>query len=139
MVYAIIDAVSDIEELISVAYADYPYELAVWFSDEVRDTSDMYLSEESDFEEVDKTLASLEVLHNEDVCELSDLEGLTVGAADISISILGAYDNYTDMKCALESFLADKPKFKKIAVPSNPDENPEILDRLNRLLIKSGI
>lgn len=139
MVYAIIDALSDIEELITVAYAEKPCDLAVWFLEEVNDTADMYLSDDKDFEKLDKILDSMDILTHEDACELSDIDGLTVDIADISISVIGAFYNYEEMKKALEEFISDKPKFKAIDVPENPYEKNEVIDNLNRSLVKAAI
>ena len=139
MVYAIIDALSDIEELITVAYAEKPCDLAVWFLEEVNDTADMYLSDDKDFEKLDKIIDSMNILTHEDACELSDIDGLTVDIADISISVIGAFYNYEEMKKALEEFISDKPKFKAIDVPENPYEKNEVIDNLNRSLVKAAI
>ena len=139
MVYAIIDALSDIEELITVAYAEKPCDLAVWFLEEVNDTADMYLSDDKDFEKLDKIINSMDILTHEDACELSDINGLTVDIADISISVIGAFYNYEEMKKALEEFVSDKPKFKAIDVPENPYEKNEVIDNLNRSLVKAAI
>ena len=139
MVYAIIDALSDIEELITVAYAEKPSDLAVWFLEEVNDTADMYLSDDKDFEKLDKIINSMDILTHEDACELSDIDGLTVDIADISISVIGAFYNYEEMKKALEEFVSDKPKFKAIDVPENPYEKNEVIDNLNRSLVKAAI
>lgn len=139
MVYAIIDALSDIEELITVAYAEKPCDLAVWFLEEVNDTADMYLSDDKDFEKLDKIINSMDILTHEDACELSDIDGLTVDIADISISVIGAFYNYEEMKKALEEFISDKPKFKAIDVPENPYEKNEVIDNLNRSLVKAAI
>lgn len=139
MVYAIIDALSDIEELITVAYAEKPCDLAVWFLEEVNDTADMYLSDDKDFEKLDKIINSMDILTHEDACELSDIDGLTVDIADISISVVGAFYNYEEMKNALEEFISDKPKFKAIDVPENPYEKNEVIDNLNRSLVKAAI
>lgn len=139
MVYAIIDALSDIEELITVAYAEKPCDLAVWFLEEVNDTADMYLSDDKDFEKLDKITNSMDILTHEDACELSDITGLTVDIADISISVVGAFYNYEEMKNALEEFISDKPKFKAIDVPENPYEKNEVIDNLNRSLVKAAI
>lgn len=139
MVYAIIDALSDIEELITVAYAEKPCDIAVWFLEEVNDTADMYLSDDKDFEKLDKIIDSMDILTHEDACELSDIDGLTVDIADISISVIGAFYNYEEMKKALEEFISDKPKFKAIDVPENPYEKNEVIDNLNRSLVKAAI
>lgn len=139
MVYAIIDALSDIEELITVAYAEKPCDLAVWFLEEVNDTADMYLSDDKDFEKLDKIIDSMDILTHEDACELSDIDGLTVDIADISISVIGAFYNYEEMRKALEEFISDKPKFKAIDVPENPYEKNEVIDNLNRSLVKAAI
>ncbi len=139
MVYAIIDALSDIEELITVAYAEKPCDLAVWFLEEVNDTADMYLSDDKDFEKLDKIIDSMDILTHEDACDLSDIDGLTVDIADISISVIGAFYNYEEMKKALEEFISDKPKFKAIDVPENPYEKNEVIDNLNRSLVKAAI
>lgn len=139
MVYAIIDALSDIEELITVAYAEKPCDLAVWFLEEVNDTADMYLSDDKDFEKLDKIINSMDILTHEDACELSDIDGLTVDIADISISVIGAFYNYEEMKKALEEFISDKSKFKAIDVPENPYEKNEVIDNLNRSLVKAAI
>ena len=139
MVYAIIDALSDIEELITVAYAEKPCDLAVWFLEEVNDTADMYLSDDKDFEKLDKIIDSMDILTHEDACELSDIDGLTVDIADISISVIGAFYNYEEMKKALEEFISDKPKFKAIDVPENPYEKNEVIDNLIRSLVKAAI
>ena len=89
MVYAIIDAVSDVEELITVAYGDRAYELARWFIDEVKDTADMYLSAQEDFDTVDKACEDLEVLcEDEDSSEVADIDGITVEAIDEKFSLL---------------------------------------------------
>ena len=139
MVYAIIDALSDIEELITVAYAEKPCDLGVWFLEEVNDTADMYLSDDKDFEKLDKIIDSMDILTHEDACELSDIDGLTVDIADMSISVIGAFYNYEEMKKALEEFISDKPKFKAIDVPENPYEKNEVIDNLNRSLVKAAI
>ncbi len=139
MVYAIIDAVSDIEELITVAYAEKPYGLAEWFIEEVRDSADMYLSAEEDFALLDKSIEALAILANEDASDLDDIDGITVEVSDISVSVIGAYHTYEDMKAGLCAFLSEKPKFKKLVVPDNPYETQTVLDSLNRSLIKCGI
>ena len=43
------------------------------------------------------------------------------------------------MKKALEEFISDKPKFKAIDVPENPYEKNEVIDNLNRSLVKAAI
>lgn len=140
MVYAIIDAVSNVEELITVAYGECASELASWFIDEVNDTADMYLSDENDFELVEKACESLGVLCEDDDCiNLSDIDGITVEAGGISLSIVGAYHTYEEMKNGLESFLSEKPKFKKIKIPDNPYEDETIIDKINSELIRNGI
>ena len=139
MVYAIIDAVSDIEEMITVAHDARACGLAAWFVDEVRDTADMYLSEEKDFEQVEASLAVLNVLAEDDSSEIGDLNGMTIEAGDISVSVIGTYYTYEDMKKALGEFLSEKPKYKKIAIPDNPYESEKVIDSLNALLIRSGI
>ncbi len=140
MVYAILDAQSDVEEMITVAYADTTAGLAAWFIDEVRDTADMYLSEDEDFEQIDKSLATLEVLSDPDAeTALSDLDGVTVEAGAISVSVIGAYFNYENMKKALTDFLSEKPKYKKIEIPDNPYESEKTIDSLNSALIRSGL
>lgn len=138
MVYAIIDAVSDVEELITVAYGDRASELARWFIDEVKDTADMYLSENEDFEMIDKACDSLEVLcEDEDSAEVSDIGGLTVEAGSISVCVIGAYHTYEEMKAELEAFISEKPKFKKVKVPENLYEDEKLIDKLNSELIRS--
>ena len=140
MVYAIIDAVSDVEELITVAYGETASELARWFIDEVKDTSDMYLSKDEDFELVDKACESLEILcEDEESAEVRDIDGITVEAGDISVSVIGAYHTYEEMKAGLEAFISEKPKFKKIKIPDNPYEDENIIDKINSELIKSGL
>lgn len=140
MVYAVIDAVSDVEELITVAYGERAYELARWFIDEVKDTADMYLSEESDFDTVDNACSQLEVLcEEEDSSDVSDIAGLTVEAGAISVSVIGAYHTYEEMKAGLEEFISEKPKFKKIKVPDNINEDLKLIDKLNSELIRSSI
>lgn len=138
MVYAIIDAVSDVEELITVAYGDRAYELARWFIDEVKDTADMYLSAQEDFDTVDKACEDLEVLcEDEDSSEVADIDGITVEAGEISVSVIGAYHSYEEMKAGLEAFISEKPKFKKIKVPDNLYEDEKLIDKLNSELIRS--
>ena len=68
MVYAVIDAISGAneEELITVAYAETPAQLAEWFIGEVNDTADMYLSANEDFEQIEKSVSMLEVLCDKD-------------------------------------------------------------------------
>lgn len=140
MVYAIINAQSDVEEMITVAHADTPAGLAAWFIDEVRDTADMYLSEDADFEQIEKSLSMLEVLSDKDAeAELSDLDGVTVEAGDISVSVIGTYFNYEEMKKALTDYLSEKPKYKKLAVPDNPYESEKVIDSLNSALIRCGL
>lgn len=140
MVYAILDAQSDVEEMITVAHADTPTGLAAWFIDEVRDTADMYLSEDEDFEQIEKSLAVLEVLSDADAeTSLSDLDGVTVEAGDVSVSVIGAYFNYEDMKKALAAFLSEKPKYKKLEIPDNPYESEKTIDSLNSALIRCGL
>lgn len=140
MVYAIIDANSDIEELITVAYGERASELARWFIDEVKDTADMYLSEESDFAEIDSACEKLEILcEDEDSAEVGDVDGLTIEAGAISVAVIGAFFTYEDMKTALEQFISEKPKFKKIKVPDNLYEDEKIIDKLNSELIRSSI
>lgn len=140
MLYAIIDAISDVEELITVAYGKSVSELARWFVDEVKDTADMYLSEESDFTLIDEACESLSVMCEADDCiNLSDVDGIIVEAGGISLSVVGAYYTYEEMKSALESFLSEKPKFKKIKIPDNPYEDETVIDRINSELIRNGI
>lgn len=139
MVYAIIDAVSDVEELITVAYGEQANELARWFIDEVNDSADMYLSEESDFILIDKACESLSVLCEEDCIQLSDVDGIMVEAGGISLSVVGVYYTYEEMKQGLEEFLSDKPKFKKIKIPDNPYEDEAVIDKINSELIRNGI
>ena len=140
MVYAIIDAVSDVEELITVAYGDRASELARWFIDEVKDTADMYLSDSEDFDEVDSACDKLEILcEDEDSAEVQDIDGLTIEAGAISVSVIGAYHTYEEMKAGLESFISEKPKFKKIRVPDNLYEDEKLIDKLNSELIRSSI
>ncbi len=139
MVYAIIDALNDVEEMITVAHAEKPNGLAAWFMDEVRDTADMYLSEDKDFAEIEKSLSVLAVLAEDESSELSDLAGMTIEAGDISVSVIGAYFTYEEMKKALGEFLSEKPKYKKIVIPDNPFESEKVIDSLNSALIRSGI
>ena len=140
MVYAIIDAVSDVEELITVAYGNKAYELARWFIDEVKDTADMYLSAEEDFATIDNACEKLEILcEDEESSDVSDIDGLTVEAGAISVSDIGSYNTYEEMKSGLEEFIAEKPKFKKIKVPDNLHEDQKLIDKLNSDLIRSSI
>lgn len=98
MVYAIIDAQSDIEEMITVAHAEKPCGLAAWFIDEVRDTADMYLSDDKDFEEIERSLSVLSVLAEDESSDTDDLNGMTIEAGDISVSVIGTFYTYEDMK-----------------------------------------
>ena len=140
MVYAIIDATSDISELITIAYGETASELARWFIDEVNDTADMYLSAEEDFRQLEDTCKSLEVLcEDTDSSEVSDIDGITIEISDISVAIIGAYYNYEDMKAALEQFISDKPKFKKVTVPDNVNESIKVIDELNSALIRCAV
>ena len=139
MVYAIIDAQSDIEEMITVAHAEKPCGLAAWFIDEVRDTADMYLSDDKDFEEIERSLSVLSVLAEDESSDTDDLNGMTIEAGDISVSVIGTFYTYEDMKKALGEFLSEKPKYKKIVIPDNPDESEKVIDSLNSALIRSGI
>lgn len=140
MVYAIIDAISDVEELITVAYGNTACELARWFIDEVKDTADMYLSAKEDFDTVDTACESLEILcEDDDAADVTDICGLTVEAGEISVSVIGSYYTYEDMKKALEDFISQKPKFKKIKVPDNLYEDQKLIDKLNADLIRSSI
>ncbi len=140
MVYAIIDAASDISELITIAYGETASELARWFIDEVNDTADMYLSAEEDFRQLEDTCKSLEVLcEDTDSSEVSDIDGITIEISDISVAIIGAYYNYEDMKAALEQFISDKPKFKKVTVPDNVNESIKVIDELNSALIRCAV
>lgn len=138
MVYAIIDAVSDVEELITVAYGERASELARWFIDEVKDTADMYLSAQKDFDTVDKACEDMEILcEDEDSADVADIDGLTVEAGEISVSVIGAYHTYEEMKAGIEAFISEKPKFKKIKVPENLYEDVKLIDKLNSELIRS--
>ena len=139
MVYAIIDAVSDVEELITVAYGEKASELARWFIDEVKDTGDMYLSDEADFETLDNACEQLEILCEEDSSDVSDIDGITVEAGAISVSVIGSYHTYEEMKSGLEAFISEKPKFKKIKVPDNLYEDRGLIDKLNSELIRNAI
>ena len=139
MVYAIIDAQSDIEEMITVAHAEKPCGLAAWFIDEVRDTADMYLSDDKDFEEIERSLSVLSVLAEDESSDTDDLNGMTIEAGDISVSVIGTFYTYEDMKKALGEFLSEKPKYKKSVIPDNPYESEKVIDSLNSALIRSGI
>ena len=140
MVYAIIDANSDYEEMITVAYGERPCDAARWFIDEVNDTAQMYLAEQADFDELDKVLSHMEILADEDAeSTVDDLDGLTVEVGGISVAVIGSYYNYEDMKSALAAFLSDKPKYKKLAVPDNEFESIKVLDELNAALIRCGL
>ncbi len=139
MVYAILDALSDAEEMITVAHAEKPCGLAAWFIDEVRDTADMYLSDDKDFEQIEASLSVLSVLAEDDSSEISDLTGMTIEVSDISVSVIGAFYTYEDMKKALGEFLSEKPKYKKLVIPDNPYESEKVIDSLNASLIRSGI
>ena len=139
MVYAIIDAQSDIEEMITVAHAEKPCGLAAWFIDEVRDTADMYLSDDKDFEEIERSLSVLSVLAEDESSDTDDLNGMTIEAGDISVSVIGTFYTYEDMKKALGEFLSEKPKYKKIVIHDNPYESEKVIDSLNSALIRSGI
>ena len=140
MVYAVIDAVSEVEELITVAYGEQASDLARWFIDEVNDTADMYLSEESDFALVAEACESFEVLcEDEDCIQVSDVDGITVEVGGISLSVVGAYYTYEEMKSGLEAILSEKPKFKKIKIPDNPHEDISVIDKINSELIRNGI
>lgn len=139
MVYAIIDAQSDIEEMITVAHAEKPCGLAAWFIDEVRDTADMYLSDDKDFEEIERSLSVLSVLAEDESSDTDDLNGMTIEAGDISVSVIGTFYTYEDMKKALGEFLSEKSKYKKIVIPDNPYESEKVIDSLNSALIRSGI
>lgn len=141
MVYAVIDAISGTndEELITVAYAETASQLAEWFIEEVNDTADMYLSANEDFEQIEKSISMLGILCDKDGCEVSDLTGITVEAGDISVSIIGAYYNYEEMKAGLGEFISEKPKFKKVKIPDNPYEQIKTIDELNSALIKSAL
>lgn len=140
MVYAIIDANSDYEEMITVAYGERACDAARWFIDEVNDTAQMYLAEQADFDELDKVLTSMEVLADEDSdSTVDDLDGLTVEVGGISVAVVGSFYNYEDMKAALVTFLSDKPKYKKLAVPDNESESVRVIDDLNASLIRCGL
>ena len=136
MVYAIIDAVSDVEELITVAYAETPCELAKWFAAELRENADMYLSSDSDFALVDEACESINVICDDENADLSDVDGIVVEAGDISLSVVGAYYTYEDMKAGLLEFLSDKPAYSKVNVPDNENESIKTLDELNAELIR---
>ena len=140
MVYAIIDAVSDVEELITVAYGNYASDLARWFIDEVKDTADMYLSEPEDFDLIDNACEKLEILcEDTESAEVPDIDGLTIEAGAISVGVVGSYHTYEEMKAGLEKFISDKPKFKKIKVPDNLHESIKVIDALNAELIRGAI
>ncbi len=139
MVYAIIDAVSDVEELITVAYAETPSELAKWFVSELCDTADMYLSSEDDMRLVEEACESLSVICEDESALLSDVDGIVVEAGTISLCVAGAYYNYEDMKRGLLEFISDKPAYKKLNVPDNENESIKILDDLNAELIRYSL
>ena len=99
-----------------------------------------YLSQEKDFEQMEKACSNLEILCEEDCgTALSDVDGVTIEIAGISVSVLGAYENYDDMKESLYYIISDKPKFKNIVVPDNQDEDERVIDKLNSDLIRHGI
>ncbi len=140
MIYAIIEAASDVEELITVAYGEKASDVAAWFVDEVRDTAEMYLSEPSDFEKLDEVCGSLSVLCDEDAdTGTDDLDGVYVEVGGITVSLVGAFDGYAAMKTALTVYLSEKPKFKKLTIPDNPSEDTAVTDTLNAALIRCGL
>ena len=99
----------------------------------------MYLSADKDFEQIEASLSVLSVLAEDDSSEISDLAGMTIEVSDISVSVIGAFYTYEDMKKALGKFLSEKPKYKKLVIPDNPYESEKVLDSLNASLIRSGI
>lgn len=75
------------------------------------------MSEDKDFEQIEASLSVLSVLAEDDSSEISDLTGMTIEVSDISVSVIGAFYTYEDMKKALgESY----PKSRSIKSLSSP-------------------
>lgn len=146
MVYAILHAASDHEELITVAHGDTAEDLARWFIDELQDTADMYLTEDADFEKLEKIVENLEVLCDSsssfavtDADSLEVVANLTVEVGEIALAVVGAYETYDGFAEGLREYLADKPAFRHVDVPDDADGDIEALDKLNASLIRSGL
>ncbi len=141
MYYAIIDAQSSTSRVATVAYGVKLCDIAEWFIDEFRENYEMYHAgeDEDDDEKVYTQCNELRDLADEDVLEISDIEGLSFAIADLSVEIYGTYETYEDFTAAFLKFVSDKPKYVKIKPQNNPEDIIAEIDRLNSLLIRESI
>lgn len=141
MYFAIIDASSDVSRLTTVAYGETVGEVAEWFADEFRENYEMY-REETETDEDRKVLTQCDELcelAQNDAITQSDLEGLAFGIGDITVEVYGVYSDFEEFREGFSNFVSDKPKFKKISLPSEPEDEIKACDEINSLLIRASL
>jgi len=139
MYFAIIDASSETSRLTTVAHGETLCDIAEWFADEFRDNYEMY--RDDDETENDKKV----LMQCDELCELarqdaltkSDLEGLSFCISDISVELYGIYDGFEDFRIGFDGFISNKPKLKKISLPSQPEDEIKACDELNGALVRA--
>lgn len=141
MYYAIIDSMSDVSRLATVAYGVKLSDVAEWFVAELKDTYEMYNdgTTNEDDEKVLKQCEDLLDMAKADALEKIDLEGLSFAVCDISVELYGIYDTYEEFTSAFLEFVKDKPKYVKIKPETNPEYILAECDRLNALLVRASI
>ena len=141
MYFAIIHASSKISRLSTVAFGDSASEIAMWFADEFRETFEMYADPDNVEENQDvlRQCDELYELAQNDVLDLSDVQGLSFAVEDIVVEIFGAYESYDEFCDGFESFVEDKPKYKKIVPERNTIDEEGECDRINTLLVRASI
>ncbi len=141
MYYAIIDAMSDVSRLPTVAYGARLSDIAEWFAAELKDTYEMYNdgTTSEDDEKVMSQCDDLLELAKSEVLERDDLEGLSFAVCDISVELYGIYETFEEFTEAFLAFVKDKPKYVKIAPQETPSDILAECDRLNSLLVRASI
>lgn len=141
MYFAIIDASSEISRLSTVAFGESAGQIAMWFVEEFRETYEMYSNpdETDQHEDVLRQSDELYELAQNDALDLSDISGLSFSVEDIVVEIVGVYESFEDFCDGFESFVDDKPKYKKI-IPQRNTLDPVVeCDRINTLLVRASI
>lgn len=141
MYFAIIDALSDFSRLTTVAHGDSISDIVMWFAAECHDNFEMYADEEN-ASETKKALSECKKLCSmakSDAFDLSEIQGLVMGAGDITIELVCAFDNFEDFKKGFEEFVSDKPKYKKIIPDENAPDLEKECDRINSLLVRESL
>ncbi len=141
MYFAIIDACSDVSRLGTIAYGDNILDIVMWFCDEFKEYYDMYSDdlEESEKEDILNQCEELCEIAKQDGLSMDDLTGLNFGISDVSVEIIGVYDNIADLKIAFERYVSNKPKYKKIVINTDVSDFVCECDRVNTLLIRESI